>query len=112
MDEGRPEQPLAHDVDPPGRGGPDVLLVEDDLLGHGGPPAAVLGRPPEARPAPLGQHLLPAPPDLEAERLVARAATPAQLGELADQVLVEEAAHLEPERDILGAVTQIHRPGA
>ena len=51
VDQGRAEQPLAHDVDPARRRGPGVLLVEDDLLGHGGAPAAVLDRPAQAGPA-------------------------------------------------------------
>ena len=69
------------------------------------------GQPRQVQP-PLGQHPLPAPAHLEAERLVARAAAASQLGELPHQVLLEEPADLQPERHVLGAVAQIHRPGA
>ena len=47
---------------------------------------------------------------LEAERLVTRAAPAPELGELAHQVLVEEAADLLAEGHVLGPVSQIHRP--
>ena len=96
----------------PGAAGPGVLLVEDDLLGHGGAPAAVLDGPAQAGPAAPGQHLLPAPAHLEAEGLVARAAPAPELGELPDQVLLEEGADLLAERHVLGAVAQVHRRGA
>ena len=69
------------------------------------------GQPRQVQP-PCGQHPLPAPPHLEAERLVTRAAAASELGELADQVLLEEPADLQPERHVLGAITQIHRPGS
>ncbi len=112
VDQGRAEEPFTHDVDAAGRGGAGVLLVEDDLLGHAGPPAAVLDRPAEAGPAAPRQHLLPAPAHLEAEGLVARAAPAPQLGELPDQMLGQEAPDLLAERHVLGAVAQIHRRGA
>ena len=112
VDQRRAEQPLAHDVDPPGGGGPGVLLVEDDLLGHGGAPPTVLDRPAQAGPAAPGQHLLPAPTHLEAEGLVARAAPAAELRELAHQVLLQEGPDFLTERHVLGAVAQIHRRGA
>jgi hypothetical protein len=112
VDQGRAEQALAHDVDPAGRCGPGVLLVEDDLLGHGGPAASVLDRPTEAGPAAPRQHFLPPPAHLEAEGLVARTAPAPQLGEFAHQVLPQEGADLLAEGHILGAVAQIHRRGA
>ena len=59
LDEGGAEQALPEDADPARGLGPHVLLVEDDLVGDGGPPAAVLGRPAETGPAAGGQHLLP-----------------------------------------------------
>ena len=112
MDQRGTEQPLAQDRDPARRGRPGVLLVEDDLLGDGGAPAAVLDRPAQAGPARFGQHLLPAQTHVEAVGLVARAAPPPELGELADQVLVQETPYFLAERHVLGAVSQIHRPGS
>ena len=70
VDERRTEEAFAHDVDPPRSRRPGVLLVENDLLGHGGAPPAVLDRPAQAGPPAARQHLLPAAPHLEAEGLV------------------------------------------
>ena len=72
----------------------------------------MLDGPTQAGPAALGQDPLPAPADLEAEGLVARASPSAQLGELPHQMLVEEAADLVAERHVLGTVSQVHRRGA
>ena len=112
MDQGRAEQPLAHDVDPARGGGAGVLLVEDDLLGHGGPATPVLDRPAQAGPASPRQHLLPTLAHLEAEGLVPRAAAAPELGEFTHQVLRQEVADLLAEGHVLGAVAKIHRRGA
>ena len=58
-DEGRPEQPLPHDVDAGRSVGPHVLLVPDDLLGDGQSPPAVLGRPAHTRPSVGAERALP-----------------------------------------------------
>ena len=106
------EESLAHDGDSPRSGRPCVLLVEDDLLGDRGAAASVLSRPTQAGPSAVGQDLLPPAADLEAKCLVARASSAPEFGELSDDVLVQEAPHFGTERHVLGAVAQIHRPGA
>ena len=78
----------------------------------GRPPAAALDGPAQTGPTPVGEHLLPATPDLEARRLVARATPTTKSRELPHQVLVEKGADLPAERHVLGAVSQIHRPGS
>ena len=112
MDQGGAEQAFAHDRHPPRGGSPGVLLVEDDLLGHRRAPSSVLDRPAQAGPSGVGQDLFPTAADLESERLVARTASALELGELSDDVLVQEPPHLGAERHVLRAVAQIHRPGS
>ena len=70
-DQGRAQQPFPHDVDPGRSVGPDVLLVPDDLLGHGGAPAAVLDGPAHARPAVGAELALPGRAQLPALVLLA-----------------------------------------
>jgi hypothetical protein len=112
-DEGGAEQVLAHVVDPTGRLGPGVLLGPDDLLGDGGVAASVLGGPAEADPAGLAEHLLPTLTDLEADLLVAGAATALQRRELAHHVLGEPRLRVGAEllvgdaRDVVGKAHRV-----
>ena len=72
----------------------------------------MLGGPAEAGPARRRPAPAPSAGGLEAEGLVARAAAAAELGELAHQVVGQETADLRAERRVLGAVSQVHRPGS
>ena len=111
LDEGRADQPLAQDTDPTRGACPDVLLVEDDLVGDGRPPAPVLDRPADAGPPVGGQHVLPLEAGLEPERLVARPAPPTQRGELADHVIGQPGPDLLAEGFVLRSISEVHGSG-
>src|SRR5690606_7174033 len=88
--------------------GADVLLVEDHLLVEGRAAPAVLLGPADAVPTGLAHPFGPGDALLDEAVLVARAATPAELLELADEVRLEPRAHLGPERLFFSAERKIH----
>ena len=108
LDDGRADEALPEDADPARGLGLHVLLVEDDLVGDGRPPAPVLDRPADAGPPVGGQHLLPLEAGLEPEGLVARPAPAAEGGELADHVGLQPGADLVAEGLVLGSVSKVH----
>ena len=108
-DQGGAEQLLAQVVDPGGRIGARVLLVEDHLLPQAQPAAAVLLRPADAGPAVLGQQPVPLEPVLEPLVVAASTAQTAQLRPAAGQVLLQPATDLGAKGLVLGRVAQVHR---
>ena len=67
--QGGAEQLLAEEADALWAGGPDVLLVEDELLGQRQLASAVLRRPAHSDPTARGELLLPCFPDFELRAL-------------------------------------------
>ena len=96
----------------PGRPRPGVLLEVDDLLVQRQAPAAVLLRPAHAGPAVGAEVALPGQALLEEGVVVAGPAPAPDDGEVAAQAVLEERAGLGPERLVLGAEPQVHRPDA
>src|SRR3954471_13846741 len=88
---------LTEVVDPAGRAGPRVLLVEDDLLRHRRTATAGLARPPESDPAGPAELPLPLLAQLDVLVLPARSAGADEHRELSGQVLGQPAAHLVAE---------------
>jgi alkylation response protein AidB-like acyl-CoA dehydrogenase len=82
--------------------------VEDHLLGERRATAAVLFGPSDARPAVSAEPLLPRAPPVDRGVLVARAAAPAQLGELRRERVREPRANLTAKRLFLIGESEIH----
>src|SRR4030095_4302629 len=107
-DQRRAEQRLAHVVQPAGRAGTRVLLVEDHLLGERRAPAAVLARPADAGPRARRELLLPGAPLLDEGGVVARAAATAQHRERAGERRLEPCGRLAAEGLVLRAEADFH----
>ena len=107
-DQRRAEQLLAEMVHARRSVGPRVLLVEDHLLEQRQAAAAVLLGPADAGPAVLREVAVPLDPLVVGLVLPARTALPAQLGEVAAEVLLQPGTDLGAERLVLLAVGQVH----
>jgi hypothetical protein len=104
--QGGAEQAHPQSVDPVGRAGEDVLLVEDRLLHHRGAAAAVLPRPGDGAQAGVEEGALPAAVALEGLAARLPVGRPGVLDLLT--VIGEPAAHLVAEGGILAAQLEVH----
>ena len=106
-EQGRGEEPFAEEADAGRRVRSRVLLAEDDLLGEVGAPPPVFVGPGQTEPAVLAEQLLPLDAQVPAG-LVGGTASPADLGELAREVLAEPGADLVAERGLVGRISKVH----